>query len=209
MVRRVVVTGLGVVSCLGNEQQGQTCSARASVSVMYLNMRSLVCVVALQEHLTSKGCHRWLASFVASWVDASLYAYHAMRYALNDAELAAGLLTNSRNVGLVVGSGVSSPFEHLAAVDRLREGGLAKVLPYAVPRVMGSTTSACLSTAFGIQGVSYSMISACATAAHCIGHAAELIQLGKQDVVFAGGAEVALDVDRAVRCDGGAFDDVQ
>ncbi|HJV92853.1 MAG TPA: beta-ketoacyl synthase N-terminal-like domain-containing protein, partial [Azonexus sp.] len=91
--------------------------------------------------------------------------------------------------GLIVGSGVGSPFEHSLAVDTLRSKGIGKVLPYGVPRIMGSTTSACLSTAFGIQGVSYSMSSACATAAHCIGHATELIQFGKQDVVFAGAGE--------------------
>jgi 3-oxoacyl-[acyl-carrier-protein] synthase-1 len=190
MVRRVVVTGLGVVSCLGNElKQVELALREGRPGVRYvpeyaeLGLRS--CVAGTPDLEGLPPVARKFRRFMG---DASLYAYHAMRYALNDAELAAGLLTNSRT-GLVVGSGVGSPFEHLAAVDRLREGGLAKVLPYAVPRVMGSTTSACLSTAFGIQGVSYSMISACATAAHCIGHAAELIQLGKQDVVFAGGAE--------------------
>ena len=120
--------------------------------------------------------------------DASLYAYCAMRRSLEDARLDDALISNPRT-GLVVGSGVGLPFEHVAAVDRLRAGGLSKVLPYIVPRVMGSTTSACLSTAFGIQGTSYSMTSACATAAHCIGHGTELIQLGKQDIVIVGGAE--------------------
>jgi 3-oxoacyl-[acyl-carrier-protein] synthase-1 len=84
---------------------------------------------------------------------------------------------------------VGSPFIHSQAIDALREGGITRVAPYAVPQVMASTTSANLATAFGILGTSYSITSACASSAHCIGHAAELIQLGKQDVVFAGGAE--------------------
>ena len=190
VVRRVVVTGMGIVSCLGNELQSVELALREGRSgVRYvpeyaeLGLRS--CVAGTPDLEGLPPVDRKLRRFMG---DASLYAYHAMRHAQNDAELGAGLLTNPRT-GLVVGSGVGSPFEHVAAVDKLREGGLAKVLPYTVPRIMGSTTSACLSTAFGIQGVSYSMTSACATAAHCIGHGAELIQLGKQDVVFAGGAE--------------------
>lgn len=120
--------------------------------------------------------------------DAALYAYHATRCALADAGLARADVATPRT-GLIVGSGVGSPYEHSVAVDTLRAKGIAKVPPYGVPRIMGSTTSACLSTAFGIQGASYSMTSACATAAHCIGHAAELIQFGKQDRVIAGAAE--------------------
>ena len=190
MVRRVVVTGMGIVSCLGNDLASAELALREGRSgIRYvpeyaeLGLRS--CVAGMPDLGGLPPVDRKLRRFMG---DASLYAYHAMRHALNDAELGASLLTSTRT-GLVVGSGVGSPFEHVAAIDKLREGGLAKVLPYTVPRVMGSTTSACLSTAFGIQGVSYSMTSACATAAHCIGHGAELIQLGKQDVIFAGGAE--------------------
>ncbi len=120
--------------------------------------------------------------------DAALYAYHAMRHALVDAGLDRASISTPRT-GLIVGSGVGSLFEHSLAVDILRSKGISKVLPYGAPRIMGSTASACLSTAFGIQGASYSITSACATSAHCIGHGAELIQFGKQDVVIAGGAE--------------------
>lgn len=120
--------------------------------------------------------------------DAALYAYHAMRSAIADASLTAEQVSSLRT-GLIVGSGVGSLYEHHQVVETLRQRGFNKVIPYSVPRMMGSTTSACLATAFGIRGTSYSMTSACATSAHCIGHAAELIQLGKQDVVFAGGAE--------------------
>lgn len=190
MVRRVVVTGMGIVSCLGNDLPSVALALREGRSgVRYvpeyseLGLRS--CVAGIPDLEDQPPLARKLRRFMG---DASLYAFHAMRYALNDAQLGGAPLASPRT-GLVVGSGVGSPFEHLAAVDKLREGGLDKVLPYTVPRVMGSTTSACLSTAFGIQGVSYSMTSACATAAHCIGHGAELIQLGKQDVVFVGGAE--------------------
>jgi len=120
--------------------------------------------------------------------DAALYAYHAMRRALVDAGVGPDTLASPRT-GLVVGSGVGSPLEHSLAVDTLRSRGIGKVLPYGVPRIMGSTASACLSTAFGIRGASYTISSACATSAHCIGHGAELIQFGKQDVVIVGGAE--------------------
>jgi len=120
--------------------------------------------------------------------DAAIYAYHAARKALADAGLPEGVLSSDR-AGVIVGSGVGSPFQHSEAIDTLRAKGLQKVPPYVVPRVMGSTTSGCLATAFGVRGVSYSISSACATSAHCIGHGAELIQFGKQDVVIAGGAE--------------------
>ena len=120
--------------------------------------------------------------------DAALYAFHAARRALLDAGLDRADLATPRS-GLIVGSGVGSLYEHVLAVGTLREKGIAKVPPYSVPRIMGSTASACLSTAFGIQGASYSISSACASSAHCIGHAADLIRLGRQDIVVAGGTE--------------------
>ena len=190
MTRRVAVTGLGIVSCLGNALEPVALALREGRSGVrhmpeYAELGLRSCVAGVPDVGGLPPVDRKLRRFMG---DASLYAYYAMRSALDDAAIDSGLLCSPRT-GLVVGSGVGSPFEHVAAVDKFREGGLAKVLPYTVPRVMGSTTSACLSTAFGIQGVSYSMASACATGAHCIGHAAELIQLGKQDVMFAGGAE--------------------
>ncbi|MEI7614067.1 MAG: beta-ketoacyl synthase N-terminal-like domain-containing protein [Betaproteobacteria bacterium] len=189
-MRRVVITGMGIVSCLGNDLQTVENALREGRSgIQYvpeyaaLGLRS--CVAGVPDVEGEPPVDRKLRRFMG---DAALYAYHAMRSALDDAALGEGLITSPRT-GLVVGSGVGSPFEHVLAADKLREGGFSKVLPYIVPRVMGSTTSACLSTAFGIQGASYSMTSACATGAHCIGHGAELIQMGKQDVMVVGGAE--------------------
>lgn len=189
-MRRVVVTGLGIVSCIGNDLDTVELALREGRSgVRYipeyaeLGLRS--CVAGVPDISGEAPVDRKIRRFMG---DAALYAYHAMRKALADAGLAQEAVSTPRT-GLIVGSGVGSPFEHSIAVDTLRSKGIGKVLPYGVPRIMGSTTSACLSTAFGIQGTSYSMSSACATAAHCIGHAAELIQFGKQDTVIAGAAE--------------------
>ena len=148
-----------------------------------LGLRS--CVAGIPDVDTEPAIDRKLRRFMG---DASLYAYHAMRRAVADSALEPALVSHPRT-GLIVGSGVGSPYEHVMAADNLRKFGLAKVPPYAVPRVMGNTTSACLSTAFGIQGISYSLASACATSAHSIGNATDLIRFGKQDIVFAGGAE--------------------
>lgn len=120
--------------------------------------------------------------------DPALYAYHATNAALADASLSEAEVTSERTA-LVVGSGVSSSLETAEAIALARAQGARKVPPYVVPRVMGSTTSANLATAFRIQGASYSIVSACATSAHCIGHGAELIQMGKADRVIVGGAE--------------------
>jgi 3-oxoacyl-[acyl-carrier-protein] synthase-1 len=186
----VVVTGLGIVSCIGNDLDMVEHALREGCSGLrfvpdYAELGLRSCVAGIPDISDEPSIDRKIRRFMG---DAALYAHHAMRRALVDAELSQAMISTPRT-GLIVGSGVGSPFEHLAAIDLLRAKGLAKVLPYTVPRVMGSTTSACLSTAFGIQGASYSMTSACATAAHCIGHGAELIQFGKQDIVIAGGAE--------------------
>ena len=189
-MRRVVITGMGIVSCLGNDLSTVARSLRDGRSgIRYvpeyeeLGLRSRV--AGIPDLDGEPPVDRKLRRFMG---DAALYAYHAMRRAIADAELASAQVSHPRT-GLIVGSGVGSPFEHVAAADTLRAAGLSKVPPYTVPRVMGSTTSACLSTAFAIQGVSYSLSSACATSAHGIGHAADLIRFGRQDVVFAGGAE--------------------
>ena len=120
--------------------------------------------------------------------DASAYAYLAMQQAVSDANLKDDEVSNFRS-GLVMGSGGGSAEDQLESTGIMREKGLRKVGPYRVTRTMSSTTSACLATPFKIKGVNYTISSACATSAHCIGHAAELIQLGKQDIVFAGGGE--------------------
>ena len=189
-MRRVVVTGMGIISCIGNDLDVVEQSLRFGRSGLkhvpeYAELGLRSCVAGIPEISGEPIIDRKYRRFMG---DASIYAHHAMRRALENSQLSDEILTSPRT-GLVVGSGVGSPFEHVASVDVLRKSGLSKVLPYAVPRVMGSTTSACLSTAFGMQGTSCSMTSACATSAHCIGYGTELIQFGKQDVVIVGGAE--------------------
>ena len=190
MTRRVVVTGMGIISCIGNDLDVVEQSLRLGRSGLsfvpeYAEIGLRSCVAGMPDVSVEPTIDRKYRRFMG---DASIYAYHAMRRALKDSNLSQDTLSSQR-AGLVVGSGVGSPFEHVAAVDILRKSGLSKVLPYMVPRVMGSTTSACLSTAFGMRGISCSMTSACATSAHCIGYGTELIQFGKQDVVVVGGAE--------------------
>jgi 3-oxoacyl-[acyl-carrier-protein] synthase-1 len=120
--------------------------------------------------------------------DASAYSYIAMAEAIADAGLSEEEISNIRT-GIVAGSGGGSPEDQLESTDILREKGMRRVGPYRIPRTMSSSVSACLATPFKIKGVNYSISSACATSAHCIGNAAELIQMGKQDRVFAGGGE--------------------
>jgi 3-oxoacyl-[acyl-carrier-protein] synthase I len=189
-MRRVVVTGMGIISCIGNDLDVVEQSLRLGRSGLkyvpeYAELGLRSCVAGIPDISDEPAIDRKYRRFMG---DASIYAHHAMRLALKDSHLSNEVLTSPRT-GLVVGSGVGSPYEHIASVDVLRKSGLSKVLPYAVPRVMGSTTSACLSTAFGMHGTSCSMTSACATSAHCIGYGTELIQFGKQDVVIVGGAE--------------------
>ncbi|CSD83144.1 3-oxoacyl-ACP synthase [Vibrio cholerae] len=120
--------------------------------------------------------------------DAAAYAYLSLEQAIADAGLTPEQVSNDRT-GIVAGSGGASSENQVIAVDTQREKGVKRVGPYMVPRTMSSTVSACLATPFKIRGVNYSISSACATSAHCIGNAVELIQLGKQDIVFAGGGE--------------------
>lgn len=120
--------------------------------------------------------------------DAAAYSYVAMQQAIQDAKLSEDYISNV-STGLITGSGGASTANTVAAADILRSKGSKKVGPYMVPRTMGSTTSACLATAYKIKGLSYSISSACSTSAHCIGNACELIQMGKQNMVFAGGGE--------------------
>lgn len=189
-MRRVVVTGLGIVSSIGNNQEEVTESLRAGRSgIAYsekyaeLGFRSHVhgAIDIDIEALIDRKLRRFMG-------DAAAYNYIAMQQAIDDAGLEEQQVSNPR-AGLIVGSGGASHANTVAAADILRQKGIRRVGPYMVPKTMGSTTSANLATAFKIKGVNYSISSACSTSAHCIGNAMEQIQLGKQDLVFAGGGE--------------------
>ena len=189
-MRRVVVTGLGIVSCLGNDQQQVLEALRSGRSGIRFKedyaergFRSQVAgsVDIDLESLIDRKLLRFMG-------DAAAYAYISMAQAIEDAGLPDDQVSNERT-GLIAGSGGASSANQVEAADVLREKGLRRVGPYRVTRTMGSTVSACLATPFKIKGVNYSISSACATSAHCIGSAMEQIQLGKQDVVFAGGGE--------------------
>lgn len=189
-MRRVVVTGLGIVSCLGNDQR--------QVLDALKNGRS---GIRFKEEYAERGFRSHVAGSVDIDLDALIdrklrrfmgdaaaYAYVSMAQAIEDAGLSEEQVSNERT-GLIAGSGGASSANQVEAADVLREKGLRRVGPYRVTRTMGSTVSACLATPFKIKGVNYSISSACATSAHCIGSAMEQIQLNKQDVVFAGGGE--------------------
>lgn len=189
-MRRVVVTGLGIVSSLGNNAEEVTSSLRQGRSgIAYseeyaeLGLRSRVYGPIRLD--PSEHIDRRVLRFMG---DAAAFGHIAMAQAIADAGLREPEVSNPRT-GLVTGSGGASNRNFLQAVEALRKRGVRGVGPYMVPRTMGSTTSANLSTAFKIKGVSYSISSACSTSAHCIGNGCELIQAGKQDVVFAGGGE--------------------
>jgi 3-oxoacyl-[acyl-carrier-protein] synthase-1 len=189
-MRRVVVTGIGAVSCLGNSQQEITESLKKGRSGIVYNanfeemgLRSLVSGsvnIDIKEHIDRK-----VLRFMG---DAAAYAYIAMQWAIDDAGLEESDVSNPRT-GLIASSGGASSQNIIFSADTLRNRGVKRIGPYMVPRTMSSSVSACLATPFRIKGVNYSITSACATSAHCIGVAAEQIQLGKQDVVFAGGGE--------------------
>src|SRR3982751_2886033 len=192
MPRRVVITGRGIVSCIGNHLDEVAAALKAGRSGIRrapefaeAGLRSQIAGIPALDSLPA--VPRALRRFMA---DTALYAYHAASAAITEARLDSGLLASSRTA-LIVGSGVSSSLEIADNVALARSGGARKVLPYAVPRLMGSTTSANLATAFGVRGPSYSIVSACASSSHSIGHGAELIQLGKAERVIAGGAEEA------------------
>ena len=189
-MRRAVITGIGIVSCLGNDAATVTESLRLGRSGIRFKpeyaergLRSQVAgVIDIDlDALVPRKARRFMG-------DSAAYAYVAMEQAIRDAGLTEEMVSNTRT-GLVAGSGGGSTTNLVEAADTLRERGVRRVGPYGVPKTMASTVSACLATPFQIKGVNYSITSACATSAHCIGHAVELIQLGKQDVVFAGGGE--------------------
>lgn len=189
-MRRVVVTGLGIISSIGNNKQEVLESLRQGRSGIEfceeyreLGFRSHV-HGSLKIDLDS-AVDRKLRRFMG---DGAAYNYLAMEQAIADAGLEEDMVSNART-GLIMGSGGSSTKNLVLAADILREKGARKVGPFMVTRTMSSTNSACLATHFKIKGVNYSISSACATSTHCIGNAAELIQLGKQDRMFAGGGE--------------------
>jgi 3-oxoacyl-[acyl-carrier-protein] synthase-1 len=189
-VRRVAVTGMGIVSCLGNDLDAvETALREGRVGIRrvdaYERLGFKSRVAGIPDLSGEPAPERKLRRFMGG---ASLYAYHAARRAITDAALDEGRVSNPMT-GLIVGSGVGSLFEHHVAVENLQRKGAARLEPYFVPRVMGSTASACLSIAFGIKGISYSLSAACATGAHCIGHGADLIRCGRQDAMIVGGAE--------------------
>lgn len=189
-MKRAVITGLGIVSSIGNDKQQVLESLKAGrsgikASQEFADMGLRSQVWGQIEIDTAALIDRKALRFMG---DAAAYAYISMQQAIEDAALTPEQVSNFRT-GLVVGSGGASSKTQIEAADTLREKGVKRVGPYAVPKTMSSTCSACLATPFEIKGVNYSISSACATSAHCIGHAVELIQLGKQDIIFAGGGE--------------------
>lgn len=191
-MRRVVVTGMGIVSCLGNDADAVAASLREGRSGItqqpaYASAGLRSQVAGVPQIDLESAIDRKLRRFMG---DAAAYAYVATQRALADAALTAEQVRSERT-GVIAGSGGGSPHWQIEATDILRERGVRKVGPYMVPRTMCSTVSASLATAFGIRGVSYSLSAACATSAHCIGAGADLIRSGRQDVVLAGGGEEA------------------
>lgn len=189
-MRRVAITGMGIVSCLGNDLDTVSTALRESRSGIrhmpeYATMGLRSQVAGVPDIDLDALIDRRQKRFMG---DAAAYAFVAMRQAARDAGLDEAALRNLRT-GVIAGSGGASAEWQIATGDLMRERGVRKVGPYMVPRTMCSTVSAALATGFGIQGVSYSISAACATSAHCIGAAADLIRLGRQDVVFAGGGE--------------------
>ncbi|VAW96973.1 3-oxoacyl-[acyl-carrier-protein] synthase, KASI [hydrothermal vent metagenome] len=189
-LRRVVITGLGIVSSIGNNQQEVTASLKAgksglSFSQEYADMGFRSHVHGDLDIDLDGLIDRKLKRFMG---DGAAYNYIAMQQAIEDAGLDDSDVSNVRS-GLVVGSGGPSTSNIVHAADVMREKGIRRVGPYMVTRTMSSTNSACLATPFKIKGVNYSISSACSTSAHCVGHGVELIQMGKQDIVFAGGGE--------------------
>ena len=189
-MRRVVVTGIGIVSSIGNDKKETLESLRAGRSgiefhqeYVDLGFRTNVhgSIRLNVEELIDRKVRRFMG-------DSAAFNYVAMQEAIGDSGLEQDDISNP-GTGLIVGSGGGSTKNLLASTDLLRAKGLRQVGPYMVPRTMCSTNAACLGTAFQIKGVGYSISSACSTSAHCIGNGAELIQTGKQDIVFAGGGD--------------------
>ena len=189
-MRRIAVTGLGIVSCIGNDRHEVLDSLREGRS-------GIVAAEEYQERGFRSQVHGSLKIDLDARIDrrarrfmgdGAAYNYIAMEEAIADAGLELELVSNPRT-GLVTGSGGPSTSNQIRACDIAREKGARRVGPFMVPRCMSSTNSACLATEFKIKGVNYSITAACATSAHCIGHGGDLIRAGRQDIVFAGGGE--------------------
>ena len=189
-MRRVVITGMGIVSSLGTNQKEVAESLKATRSGIGFSqeakdngLRSHVCgqINLNLPELIDRKLWRFMCP-------ASGYTYLAMREAIEQAGLTEEHI-RSDSTGLIFGQGGASTVELLDSIDTHREKGIRRVGPYRVPRTMGSAINASLATAFGIRGINYGITSACATSAHAIGHAADLIALGRQDIMFAGGGE--------------------
>ena len=191
-MKRAVITGVGIISSLGNSISDVTASLKQGRSGITLDetfvekgLRSQVSgqISLCPKELIDRKLYRFMT-------DSSGYGYLAMERAIADAKLDEHLVKNDLT-GLVMGTGGTSTEDVVDSVDTFRKGGVRKVGPYRVTRGMNSALSSVLATAFGIRGINYSVTSACATSAHCIGNAVEQIQLGKQNIVFAGGADSA------------------
>lgn len=190
-MNRVVVTGMGIVCSLGNNKSEVLESLKKAKSG--IEFSEVYADMGLRSHIhgsiseinTKDVIDRKMLRFMA---DAAIYNAIALDEAIKQSELSPEMVSHERT-GLIMGSGGASNVNVIDSADILREKGIKRVGPYRVPRTMGSTTSACLSTLFKIKGINYSISSACSTSAHCIGNAMEQIQMGKQDVVFAGGGE--------------------
>ena len=189
-MRRVVVTGLGIVSSIGNDALEVTQSLKSGKSGITLSEEYRD--MGFRSHIhgsiklnPSEHVDRKLLRFMGN---GAAYSYIAMQQAIHDSGLAPNEVSDPMT-GLIIGSGGPSTSNMMNAFDIARDKGPKRVGPYMVPRVMSSTVSATLSTSFKIKGLSYSISSACSTSAHCIGNAYEMIQLGKQNIMFAGGGE--------------------
>lgn len=186
---RAVITGLGIVSCLGNDAATVAASLREGRSG--IRHAPEYAAMGLRSHVAGRiefdreSIDRKLRRFMG---DGAMFAYAAMQQAITDAGLGEADLRSERT-GLIAGTGGASPAHLIEAADALRSKGVKRIGPYGVTRTMCSTIAATLGTAFGIRGTAYSITSACATGAHCIGHAAERIRAGSEDIVFAGGGE--------------------
>jgi len=189
-VRRAVITGIGIVSCIGNDKATVLESLRNSKSGIsfseeFAEMGFRSQVYGRPDIVVTELVNRRVLRFMG---EGAAYNYIAMEQAIEDSGLSEDDVSNERT-GIIMGSGGPSVKNLIEAADTTRERGPKKVGPFMVPRTMSSTNSATLATPFKIKGVNYSITSACSTSAHCIGNAAELIQWGKQDIVFAGGGE--------------------
>ena len=189
-MKRVVVTGIGIVSCIGNDQKTviknlKELNSGISKAPEYeeYSFRSLVHGkpnIKLEDEID-----RRTLRFMG---DGAAYNYVSMKNAIKDSDLNENQVSNEMT-GIIVGSGGPSTFNLMKSFDLAKTGGSKKVGPFMVPRSMSSTNSATLATPFKIKGVNYSITSACSTSSHCIGNAYELIQMGKQNIIFAGGGE--------------------